>query len=50
MFELAHVRSFFMALNHLWGDWLNPKQLLSKSNHPEKIMKTPAPRKSVAMS
>jgi len=28
-----------MALNHLWGDWLNPKQLMSKSSRPEKIFK-----------
>ena len=47
-FELSHARSFFLALNHLWGDWLNPKQLLSKSNRPEKIFKTPAPIKSTS--
>ena len=38
-FDLQHVRTFFMALHHLWGDWLNPKQLMSKSSRPEKIFK-----------
>jgi hypothetical protein len=31
-----------MALNHLWGEWLNPKQLMSKSNRPDKIFKSAA--------
>ena len=31
-----------MALNHLWGEWLNPKQLTKKTNRPDKIFKSAA--------
>ena len=44
-FDLGHARRFFFALNHLWGDWLAPKQLLAKSNRPDKIMNAPSPVK-----
>lgn len=38
--------SFFFALNHLWGDWLNGESLMSKKNRPDKIVMPVTPFKA----
>ena len=50
VFPQSAARTFFFALNYLYGDWIEPKKLFSRNNRPDKIKQANSPQKKTGLS